>query len=330
MSEELVRDLGVIIFPSDVSVRGIDRVIEAAAQAGISDKFVHEIKPRNCFIRAIRQLKKDGVIAENDSDDMLVHKFQDTDDVIEFQFSRCYLQSQGVDYSKAAVVSFNKHSHQITCANESVSDLALKLYRQSESVYTTQDIQALVKRVIVKAGAKRIPLRDGVYFVPLSYKHVADQIKKFFETLGFSFFIMPVGCSSGEKDNLIKSTVRDMVNLVNGIQDEIRKLKEKGELTERVAKSRLKELQNELKSYREVARCLQTESGRLFDKAENAGIALLQVDSDNLDDMIGFIARGGRVAPLVADLMEVIEPAKIAGLKKQEARAVDMVPVSGE
>jgi hypothetical protein len=159
---------------------------------------------------------------------------------------------------------------------------------------------------------------------------VADKIKKFFESLSFSFFILPVGSSSGEQGNLIKATVRDMVNLVNGIQDEIRKLKEKGELTEKIAKNRLRELQEQLRAYKDTARSLQTDSEKLFEQAEGAGIALLQVDSDSLDDMIGFIARGGRVAPLVADLMEVIEPAKFSGAKKSETVQVDMVPAAGE
>jgi hypothetical protein len=297
---------GVIIFSKEVTSKSFTDVVAAAATAGIDPEWVHAVKPRNAFIRAVRGLKKEGAVVDR-ADGILTHKYQDDSNSVKFQFSQTYLRAAGVEYDKAAVISFNKDSHLITCDNSRILAVAERLYETVQRQLTCTDIQALVKRVVEKNDAKRLPLRDGVYFLPASKARVAEQIKLFFEELGLSFYVLPVNAQSGERVNLIKAAIDDMKTSVASFQTEIRNLKGEGKLTQRVARARLKELHTELKQYREIAAALQEDAGSLIEAAGVAGKSLAQT-GDGVEALISKVQGGSNCTGLIYDLVEAAEP----------------------
>jgi len=297
---------GVIIFSNEVRPQPLSRVVAAAAHAGINPDWVRGIRPKNAFIRAVRQLKKEGAITDR-ADGILAHKYQDDQQVVRFQFSQTYLRGFGVEYDKAAVISFMKEEQSIVCDNEKVLEVAQRLYATVQHQYNCTDIQNLVKRVIEKNDAKRIPLRDGVYFLPVSKQHVAEQVKKFFEHLDCTFFVMPVNSASGEKTNLIKAAVDDMRASVLSMQAEVKELKTENKLTPAIAKARLALLHKELKQYREISAALQEDAETLFQAAGTAGKSLSQTQ-DGVEGLIASVQGGDGCTELVYDLVEAAEP----------------------
>ena len=298
---------GTILFSTEVIPQSIQKVLQAATHAGISPDEVHAIKPRNAFIRAVRELKRRGYVSRQSGDDILLHRFKDDEVTIEFQFSRTFLQDNGVRYDKAAVVIFDKKSHELRCESYDVLEFARTLYKQVQELYRAGDLHALVKRLIEKAEAKRIPLRDGVYFIAAAHSPVADKIKKFFEYLGLGYFLLPVGANTGEHKNLVKATVADINNTVNGIRREIEALKADNKLTSRIAKQRLKELQRDLKAYKEVARSLGEDIKGILDAAGDAGRTLM-CTTDGLENLVSVIQKGSPTTSLLFDLVEAAEP----------------------
>lgn len=316
---------GVIIFSNEISGASIDSVRRAAAAAGLDADRIHEIKPRNTFIRAIRQLKALGVIEQGSANGLLLDKYKDDDKTIEFQFSRKFLESEGVSYDKDAVITFDKKSHVIECANPVIKEIAENLYGQIQKKFSGTDVQALVKRYIGLANAKRIPLRDGVYFISYQYNQLAGQIKKFYQELGFSYFILPVGDDSGQQTDVLKAVVNDIKRTIASMTQEITKLKSEDKLTTRIAKARLEELKAELKSYTELATALRANLKDLIAEAGDAGEVLHQIGIDGTDLFISSVLRSGKVSPLMYDLLSVTEPEVAARLPKPEPVKVDFV-----
>ena len=320
--------LGIVIFSQEFHSQSLSNVREAAVKAGIPEELVREIKPRNAFIRAMRELKKKGVIALHGSDKLLSDKFADDDTRVCFQLSRSYVEDNGVRYDPAAIIEFNKLSHAIECSNREIKELAEKLHVQVSEIYLTTDLHMLVKRFLEDNGAKRIPLRDGVYFIPYQYKALAEQIKNFFSALNLSFFTLQA--SDSEKSDLISSTVHDMINTVADVKKEIEALKATGDLTQRVACNRLKELQGMLKGYTEVAHSLNERTLDLVAAAGEAGDILFSIGSSTTEQLISCIQRGTSVAPMVLDLLEAATDAAILPLHENRMIQVDIGEVTEE
>lgn len=303
MKEEKVFNYGVVCFADGLAARSLSEVRLAAERADIDDKLIREIKPRNTFIRAIRQLQKDEII-ERGEHGTLCDKYAD-DDTVSFQFSQRFVEGQGVHYDRFAVVTFNKESLVIACSNSDIKRIAEKLYNEIQNQYSSYDLNAVAKKITEKAGCRRILLRDGVYFVPMSHIHVAEKIKKFFEALNFSFIVLPVSSASGEKMSIIRAVVRDVVQSVKSIEDEVAALKAEGNLTPRIARRRLEDLEDALGQYTVLASDMQTDLKILLKDASEAANALYNVGVDSVEQMIAGVQQGRtyNTVPLVHDLL---------------------------
>ena len=320
----MTNQYGTVIFSNEIKEKTLNEVRAAARFAEIDESFVHAIKPRNSFIRSIRELKKRNVIEEQNCSEVLLHKFGDSVESIQFQFSRCYQEQNGVNYDRAAVVTFDKLTHRIECQNYDLLKLARDLYDESMGKYTVTDLNALVKRVIEKRGAKRLLLRDGVYFVPVQFSHVVEQVRNFFSQLNIAFFQLSVGDDSGQKGNILKAAVADIRKTVDSYQAEVTKLKASGDLTPRIAKNRLQELKDELDRYKGIATALRTDLSSILGDAQDAGETLFQCGVDDIDTLISSVQRGGLASPLVCDLVSAFELPVAAEVSERDVLAVDI------
>ncbi len=316
---------GVVLFSNEITSHNIQDVRNAAKRAGIGEEKVHDIKPRNSFIRAIRELKKRKIIEERGADELLLHKFTDVgSDAIQFQFSRSFSEENGVTYDKAAVVSFNKESHEIRCDNPDVRALAVSLYSETMYKYSVQDINALVKRVIEDEGASRLLLRDAVYFIPVQFADTVLKLKNFFSYLNIPLFQLTVNEDSGQKGNILKAAVADIRKTVTSFELEVKKLKEDGDLTPRIARNRLTELKKELERYRGIALALRTDLATIIEDAQDAGSALYEVGVDDVDLLISAVQRGGVSSPLVCDLVNALSVPEVAKVEDRDLVQVDL------
>jgi methyl-accepting chemotaxis protein len=216
------------------------------------------------------------------------------------------VESAGAHYDPGAVSRFNKLSEQIHCSNPEIRLLAEKLYNSIQNMYQPYDLNALARRVTEKSGARRIMLRDGVYFIPLSHMHVAEKLKKFFTTLNFSFIVLPVSSESSEKQSVVRCVVRDIAQSIKSLSDEVEALKAAGNLTARVARRRLEDLEESLEQYKGLAQDLRADLKSMIDEAGESAAALYNFGVDSVDEMIAGIQSGAaarQVVPLVHDLL---------------------------
>lgn len=303
-----LQKFGFVFFSTELAPRTFKQVQDAAEKAGLPVGKLHELKPRNGFIRAIRELKKRNVVASNGAEDQLLHKYKDDPETVEFQFSDAFLRAQGVEYSKLAVVKFWKKSHIIECEDTRIGELATKLYREALGSAQTNDITAYVKRVIEDEKAKTIGLRDAVYFIGYQHQALIEKIKSFFTFLSFSFHVFAVDSESSDKKELIKAVTGDITRTVERIKVEVKQLRAEGKLTERIAQARLEELKEQLHQYKTVAGSLQIGLSSILEETGEAGRALTQ--SDNvLENAVALVQGEGSVCPLVADLFQAAVPA---------------------
>jgi hypothetical protein len=292
--------LGSIVFASEVPDTTLRQLAVAAEGAGIPRDLLPEIKPKNAFIRAIRALNR----SDFNSKKHLLHKFTDDAVKVAFQFSDVYLQSAGVQYEKNAVVEFDKKSHRIRCDQASILQHAEQFYVNAQSEVKSSDIYALIQRYVEKEDTKRIPLRDGVYFVPAIKQHVVDNLKKLFVCLNVSFFVVPINSTDAQnRVEILKATIQDVEKTVTAIALEIAELKASGNLTDRVARTRLKELHKQLRQYTELSTSLNESTANLVGAAGKAGNALLK-SAASVDELIASVESGEHVPGFIYDLLE--------------------------
>lgn len=167
-------------------------VVDALTAAGLDSKFAREIMPRFAFSRACKKLSESAVI------DVV----KETQDKIQFQFTKKMLKNDEFVFSKETMVFLNTTTGEIECAKKELKAVAQRLVDEAMENRTTTDITAMIQRMFDKNG-DLFPLRDqgGVYFVPVNHAPFLVQIEKFLEKLGGSVYRFPVpaGTQYGER-----------------------------------------------------------------------------------------------------------------------------------
>ena len=302
------KQMGFVVFAEELADKFASQVKAAADECGF-EKSVHEVSDRSAFIRASRQLVRDGVV-QVEGDNVLRDKFKDDADVISFQFSERHLLTVGVDYQQAHVVTFDKKTGEVTCADENVRNAARALCNKLKGICTATDINSLVRRV-VETECKRVALRDAVYFIPVSRRDLVLKLEKFYSLIGFHLTVLPVGMQDGQRSNIMKSACRELRDNIKRVGEEIAELQADDKLTPRIARNRLKELQTELTQYTELAQALNTDMKDLLDGAGETAQALVQAAMP-VDSLIAAVQQGTKLSPLVLELLSADEDNKQA------------------
>jgi hypothetical protein len=319
-------ELGFAVIPEEISATHIAKVRSAAQSAGLDAESIRDIRPRNAFIRAMRDLQKAGIIEEG-TDGVLRDKFCDDDESVVFQFSRKYVESQGVTYQKEAVIRFIKNPGLIECSNPEYKALAEDLYVKAHGVYSVTDLNAYVARVI-KSECHRVPLKDGVYFISHQHGGLLEKLKKFYAELNFTLHVFSVGHGGTHPKDIFKAVLRDLQNQMQSTTDEIGTLKAGNDLTPKIAKNRLKELRKQLDQYKEIAGALRVDLDTMLVQAGDAGKALAQV-AQPVDSLIQLI-QSGRIDTTLGELLVSAGEIPVTALPQIRTRPALQVDVAGE
>lgn len=317
--------VGFVMLSEELKAASISKVRAAAQEAGLDPKGIRDIKDRNAFIRAMRDLQRSGVIEEG-ADGLLRDKFQDDDQSVVFQFSKKFVESQGVTYSKEAVIRFIKNPGLIECSNAEYKALAEDLYIKVHGVYSITDLNAYVARVI-KSTCHRVPLKDGVYFISFQHGSLLEKLQKFYDALGFTLHVFSVGHGGTQPKNIFKAVLRDLQTQMKSTTDEIATLKAGNELTPKIAKNRLKELRKQLDQYREIAGALRVDLDTMLVQAGDAGKALAQV-AQPVDSLIGLMQKG-TINQTLGELLVSAGEVPVTALPQIRTRPAIQVDVPG-
>lgn len=304
---------GYVIFSPDTAERARTAVLNAIIKAELDPTELGELAPRNVFIRAIRRLQKQDVIQAAGSDGILADRAETFGDV-SFQLSRRYVEAQAVRYDPAAFISFDRETKQIRCTNPEIRQLAERLYSELAGVFTVGDLHALTKRLIDKAGARRISLRDGVFYIAAPHREIVTKVKKLYEALGFGYHTYAIA-ETEDTRALATAVVADIKATVEGIQTQIAEVRaEAGGVSKRLAKSKLRELKNSLAQYKELAASMGVSIKNLLEEAGTAGAVIEFAEAGDDVTALGALVQSGATLPaLFTDLLESAEIVPLGG-----------------
>jgi hypothetical protein len=316
-----MENMGYVLIP-EITEKSVTDVRHALKAAGFEIE-VKDITGRSSFIRACRELQKKGVIAEG-TNGMLRDKLEDDTDIIRFQFSRRYIESSGATYNSAAVVAYNKKSHDIHCDDPAVLALAVKLVNDVTGICQTSDIRSFLERVI-REDTRRISIGLSSYFISAQHSKLVDKLEKFYAALNFNCVVLPVNHARA-KGSILKHVVEDLKASVTQLDEEIKALKLEDKLTKKIAQHRIKDLRTQLSQYRELAVSLHTDLGAIV-KGAGAQAAVLLQAAMPIDSLIASAQKGQPIDSLAADLFVAAEDMTAAFAVKHVA-PVDIGAVS--
>lgn len=283
---------GHVIFTTELRKVAQARVANAASIAGLDERITREIRPRSAFIRACRDMQAHGIIKLLDAqtDKALAFKLNDTE-TIRFQFNPVFLTAQGASFGDDAkqIVTFDKSTGKVSCDSARVLALATEKYNEYLGVCTTGDVMRLLSKAIEMENAKRIMLRDGVYYIPPRCEELATKLKVFFNELGFSFFVLPV--IESDRRNVVKGLVSDIKAEVATLTAEIMAANADNTLTKRIAANRINEFNKQLQQYKEAAEALQEPLFEVLKETGEAGEMLSEIGTSE-QDLIAAVRQG--------------------------------------
>lgn len=298
--------MGYVIFGSPEGDYALTVVENAARKAGIPEHYVHVIRPKSAFIRAAKELVKQGKLKSD-----FRKSIRDDEKAITFAFA-VQRPSSNVDYADFgvdALVKFHKDTKWVEILDappgvsyQEITEQAQALYRHAMTTWTCVDVNYLVKKYVAQF-ARQIGLRAGVSFIPFQATKTAEALQAFYTHLGVSFYVLPVGHSANNAANITKAIVADLKKNMDGLTKEIADLKAEGKLTEAASQTRLAELQTALRQYRDLAQSVQIDLGKLVaDAGETAQI--LAYAAHPTDALIALVQGGERVPEVLCQLHE--------------------------
>jgi hypothetical protein len=303
--ETVVSELGYVVASRDVSPVGLDKVRKAAESAGFDPAVVKDIKPRNAFIRAARALVRKGVLEEGNHG-LLRDKIVDEQDVV-FQYSARNISANKAEYFTKAIVRFRKAGETIWVDEDGLSkeehkkiyDQVVSLFEEAGYTFSSTDFHGLVNRLYAQA-TRKIMLRDAVYFVPAQFSSLVNKVKKFYEELGFNYYVFTIGAGDLlAKGDIYKAVVDDVKKNIHELTQEVKELQAKGDdaLSGCVVKNRFKSAAKDLQHYQEIAKSLKCGLSEVLEDAGQAG-KTLSLLAKGAGAIIAAVSSGGCNDPL--------------------------------
>lgn len=306
------------------------RIELALATAGMPADLQRELRTKFAFVRGMKQLAKDGLIQAD-----LRDKAQDDEKAVRFSF--LHRGHGGEHYSAECIVEMDKLTEQLTIvkAPSSVDEYDVKararqLIASARVTWTASDVNTLVAR-FVHRYCRRVGLRAGVYFIPVSAEHVVKALADFYGSLGVQYLDFPVGNGTRNAKAVHTAVVNDMRTEIQRLMKEVRALKADNKLTDRVGRNRLEELRAMLDQYRDLARSTQTTMQELIEEAGGGAEALVQAVMP-VDALLAKARGGERVASIVVDLLAASGDGdvQLAELRNLVAAMPEMGDVDGD
>jgi hypothetical protein len=319
--------IGVMLIGEEVRARLLPDVRAAAIEAGIPENYVKEVKPRNAFLRGMRQMIRDKLIDA----DLPADKALDNEDKVRVAFVTRIDQEGHLGYQASVVIDFDKKSEMVTVVEKpaTVSENAIltkahEIVQAAKSLCNTGDIGRLVKR-FMDSRCRRIAIRPGVYFIPRQHEEAARIIRDFYGRLNFKYMTLPVGYDTNDLEAVQAGIVKDLKQNISDTERKIVDLKKDGTLSKHAARGRLKALRKSLIQYRELAASTGATLKELCAQAGQAGQKLLNATMTETEALMA-IQGGKTLDPLSAELFVQSEDfGNVVPALKVEAAPVDGV-----
>lgn len=205
--------------PSEIDLQALREALQAA---GVDQKFIRDMLPRNAFARAARALAENRVI----------HQTGEESGFLYFQLTRQSLSEvdKSMDFWKEAVLRLNKTTGEIDCHDapnlsdfeqSQLVDLVRRKVDAELSRRKGTDITLLVQRIFKMSAADLVAVREagGAYFVPQAQTHVTDTVQSILEKIAGKILRFGIGGGSAETS---RSIAESMSAHLQGLVEEFR------------------------------------------------------------------------------------------------------------
>jgi len=316
-----VDKVGFVIACADMVATPIEKVRAAAKYVGFDADMIKDIRPRNAFIRAARNLVKQGVL-EAGNKGVLADRISDESETA-YQFSSRQVENGVAKYPAQAVIHFNKTSEAITVEGlggmteidrMAVHKSVMGLFEKAGYTYTVTDLNSLLDRMYSEV-TRRIMLRPAVYFVPVTFQSLVFKTRDFLAALGMKYHIFVIGASEQWAiQDVFDATAQDVCKKIAALRAEIAELAEKKDadgakaLTSRMARNRFKEIAKDIQHYRDIARALKVKLEQVLAAAGEDGRTLAALAAGP-ESLVRALSSGNRADPLAAVLTDIMQSA---------------------
>lgn len=297
----------------------------AARQAGIPEEYVRDVRDLDAFKRAMRALVERGIAEEILDREHTVRrdKIRENEDRISFQLSARYLGQRRVKYSPADVITYNKNTGALECANSEIQRELRSLFNECMQKRSSTDINKVAYRYL-DSRFKRLIIKDGVHFVPIGYDDELDRVRAFYSHLGASFWLQPVGSSADDIKNVTATLIDDIKRSVFELQARMNELKSNTRrhgVTPLIARNMYGDLRHHAARYEEHAKSIGVDLNELFAQAEFAGEALKESENTP-QDVMAKARRGKKFNAFVLELAAAAINEQVPVWKDDDRKAI--------
>lgn len=168
-------------------------LISALQNNQLDQAAARQLAARNAFSRACRTL----------SDQRIIRKIDETNDILVFQFTKEIDLGKGVgyDYQKETTLSLDKNTGYVLCPDNGLQAHAQQLVDFHVANRTGADVTRIVQKLF-EQRADLFAIRDqgGAYFVPIEHQEFTVRVEGFIQSLGGKMkrFPVPRGYKTGE------------------------------------------------------------------------------------------------------------------------------------
>lgn len=155
------------ISPKDQSA--VVAVWNALRNAGLDPAIMKEMSPIVAFNRAMKDMSKQRII----------RRVERKKNIERFQFTREFLDSGELRYTKECDVVLDKATGAVTSENLEIQNAAQKLLNDHRAVRDSADITRMIQRIFKLSKGDLVPIRQqgGCYFVPESNTAILTQVR---------------------------------------------------------------------------------------------------------------------------------------------------------
>jgi len=155
------------ISPKDQSE--VVAVWNALRNAGLDPAIMKEMSPIVAFNRAMKDMSKQRII----------RRVERKKNIERFQFTREFLDSGELRYTKECDVVLDKATGAVTSENFEIQSAAQKLLNDHRSVRDSADITRMIQRIFKLSKGDLVPIRQqgGCYFVPESNTDILTKVR---------------------------------------------------------------------------------------------------------------------------------------------------------
>jgi hypothetical protein len=218
----------------------LDALRISMQEAGIDEKLAGDLHPRHALARALREIAREQP--------RVVRRFKNGEEgVLKFQLTREYLEEQGIEYRREAVLRLQ--DGQVTGDEPVIVERARDLLTAHLAQRLTSDLTRLVQRVVSAAGTDLIPVREqgGAYFVPEGHA-VVLQLAALLEKIGGKLSMFSVTLGHGTEQSVAETVTDYLLGQIDELREAMkdvtsdsrsdvkaRRLARVGELKQRLA-----------------------------------------------------------------------------------------------